>query len=165
VWARAGALVWLKRVRGLRHTRLELRPCSTWRNSHAIRKGETTRDPKRTLPSSSYKDERCRLAGPGFEPGRAGPPLSLTKLSGVFPGHTFFLACFKTTSQATLSDTWIKFKPGRAVQRNNSLAIYSIHSYSCGTCTVVLLLVKNDSLGTLSRIIPILAPTCFIWGP
>jgi hypothetical protein len=32
-------------IRGLRHTRLELRPRSTWRNTRAVRKGEATRNP------------------------------------------------------------------------------------------------------------------------
>jgi hypothetical protein len=32
-----------------------------WRNIHAIRKGGTSRNPKRTLPSSSYKKTRGKL--------------------------------------------------------------------------------------------------------
>jgi hypothetical protein len=45
-------------IRGLRHTRLELRPRSTWRNTHAIRKGETTRNPVRNRPRSSCEKTR-----------------------------------------------------------------------------------------------------------
>jgi hypothetical protein len=47
-----------KVIRGLRHTRLELRSRSTWRNTHAIRKGETTRNPVRNPPRSSCEKTR-----------------------------------------------------------------------------------------------------------
>jgi hypothetical protein len=53
-------------IRGLRHTRLELRPRSTWRNTHTVRKGETTRNPKRTLPSTSCKTREVALGGTGI---------------------------------------------------------------------------------------------------
>jgi hypothetical protein len=43
---------------GLRHTGLELRPRSTWRNTHAIRKGGTTRNPVRNPPRSSCEKTR-----------------------------------------------------------------------------------------------------------
>jgi hypothetical protein len=54
----------------------ELRPRSTRRNKLAIRKGETTRTPNAPYRAARIKDERWRSAGPGFEPGRAGPRLS-----------------------------------------------------------------------------------------
>jgi hypothetical protein len=74
-----------KLFRGLRHTRLELRPRSTWRNTHAVRKGETTRNPKRTLPSSSYKRRDVPLGGTGIRT-RAGRPAAEFN---VFPGLKF----------------------------------------------------------------------------
>jgi hypothetical protein len=40
------------------YSRLEQRPRSTWRNTHAIRKGETTRNPVRHPPRSSCKKTR-----------------------------------------------------------------------------------------------------------
>jgi hypothetical protein len=42
----------------LRHTALERRPRSTWRNTHTIRKGETTRNPVRNPPRSSCEKTR-----------------------------------------------------------------------------------------------------------
>jgi hypothetical protein len=45
----------------LRHTRFELRPRSQWRKYHALRKRETTRKQKRTLPSSSYRRREVAL--------------------------------------------------------------------------------------------------------
>jgi hypothetical protein len=45
---------------------LRIRPRSQWRNTRAIRKGETTRNPGRNLHSSCEKTRR----GSGFEPGR-----------------------------------------------------------------------------------------------
>jgi hypothetical protein len=72
-------------IRGLRHTRLRhTRPRSQWRNLHAIRKGETTRHPKRTLPGSSYKRREVAFGGTGIWT-RAGRPAADFN---VFPGRS-----------------------------------------------------------------------------
>jgi hypothetical protein len=45
-------------------------PPNSWRSSHAIHMGKTTRNPKRTPPSSSYEKTRGgRSAGPGSNSG------------------------------------------------------------------------------------------------
>jgi hypothetical protein len=65
-------------IQGLRHTRLELRPRSTWRNTHAIRKGEATRNQVRNAQELVRKDKRWLLADRdhNFEPAHRVPVMS-----------------------------------------------------------------------------------------